>query len=389
MTRVRRKREEHVRAPVRPTTPPELRQALGVGEKGQREEFARKILQDVMAEESRRSSRSSRREDVQRSESAMSYYGHEQSLSMESLHLRNIDSARSHPDFRSSSPLAMSQRPHTSRTVAVSFYDEKLEVEDQDPSHMDDEFFITSTKFHEEQSQQPNSHLSAPQHEHHDGANHLQHRPLPSVVKELLPHYMDQTPTGRQEAALKSCSELSNKLESEIIRSSQQDTQEQQSLRFRISKSRQQLDNESKHLERSIDVSHGRIAIYPASAAASRVNYESGLSWAPTSIPWRKDPLSGEWIRVDKQSFWGGGYHVARPRTTDEPFVQLDANSVKTIVNPVLRHIRPPKRLEEKERSLRSKVGGGFGMSAVASLGDPRPTPSRPALERGLFLLPQ
>mmetsp|Transcript_24591 Transcript_24591/g.80589 ORF Transcript_24591/g.80589 Transcript_24591/m.80589 type:complete len:310 (-) Transcript_24591:1168-2097(-) len=203
MTRVRRKREEHVRAPVRPTTPPELRQALGVGEKGQREEFARKILQDVMAEESRRSSRSSRREDVQRSESAMSYYGHEQSLSMESLHLRNIDSARSHPDFRSSSPLAMSQRPHTSRTVAVSFYDEKLEVEDQDPSHMDDEFFITSTKFHEEQSQQPNSHLSAPQHEHHDGANHLQHRPLPSVVKELLPHYMDQTPTGRQEAALK------------------------------------------------------------------------------------------------------------------------------------------------------------------------------------------
>mmetsp|Transcript_24589 Transcript_24589/g.80583 ORF Transcript_24589/g.80583 Transcript_24589/m.80583 type:complete len:115 (-) Transcript_24589:1082-1426(-) len=33
-----------------------------------------------------------------------------------------------------------------------------------------------------------------------------------------------------------SCSELSNKLESEIIRSSQQDTQEQQSLRFRISK---------------------------------------------------------------------------------------------------------------------------------------------------------
>jgi len=92
------------------------------------------------------------------------------------------------------------------------------------------------------------------------------------------------------------------------------------------------------------------------------VNYESGLSWAPTSIPWRKDPLSGEWIRVDKQSFWGGGYHVARPRTTDEPFVQLDANSVKTIVNPVLRHIRPPKRLEEKERSLRSKVGGGFGM---------------------------
>mmetsp|Transcript_24619 Transcript_24619/g.80700 ORF Transcript_24619/g.80700 Transcript_24619/m.80700 type:complete len:345 (-) Transcript_24619:682-1716(-) len=344
---------------------------------------------------------------------------------MESLHLRNIDSARSHPDFRSSSPLAMSQRPHTSRTVAVSFYDEKLEVEDQDPSHMDDEFFITSTKFHEEQSQQPNSHLSAPQHEHHDGANHLQHRPLPSVVKELLPHYMDQTPTGRQEAALKtremkgaerilsyyakpglpwtaatkqarflqrverareSCSELSNKLESEIIRSSQQDTQEQQSLRFRISK---QLDNESKHLERSIDVSHGRIAIYPASAAASRVNYESGLSWAPTSIPWRKDPLSGEWIRVDKQSFWGGGYHVARPRTTDEPFVQLDANSVKTIVNPVLRHIRPPKRLEEKERSLRSKVGGGFGMSAVASLGDPRPTPSRPALERGLFLLPQ
>jgi len=60
---------------VRPTTPPELRQALGVGEKGQREEFARKILQDVMAEESRRSSRSSRREDVQRSESAMSYYG--------------------------------------------------------------------------------------------------------------------------------------------------------------------------------------------------------------------------------------------------------------------------------------------------------------------------